>query len=284
MNKIAVVTDSDANISLQEAKELGIYIFSKPLSCGEKIIIDGVDCTYDEFLEELRKGNNYKSSQMAPLVMTEMFDNLLKTYDNIIYIPISSNMSKAYETGVLMEQDYNGKLKTIDARSVASFEGYEVHLAKQLIDEGRSFKEITDILEKRGGSARAWVIPETLTYLKRGGRISPAAAALGGLLGIKPILLLKNGAIDKCGTARTLKKAYQYAIEELLKDNPQPETHQLYLLHTNEPEMVKEVMELIKSYEPLKAFDVRVETVPCVVLCHTGPKTIAIGYSKKFVE
>ena len=281
MKKIAIVTDSDSNISLDEAKKLGVIVLSKPLSCGNDVIMDGVTLTYDEFIKELRDGKVYKSAQIAPQIVTDLFEEILKTNDYIIYIPISSKMSKTYETSLLIEREFNGRVKTIDAKSVAEFQGYEVRLAKQLVDEGKDFEEICDILEKRGGNAVAYVVPETLTYLKRGGRITPAAAMLGNLIGLKPILMLKDGMIDKFDAVRTVKKALSVAINEVANSEITPETHDLFVLHTNEIERANDVINMIKANEKLKDFDVNLALIPGVVLCHTGPGALTIGYSLK---
>lgn len=282
MERIAIITDSDSNISLEEGKKLDIIVLSKPLSCGNEVIIDGVTFTYDEFLNELRAGKVYKSAQIAPQIVTDLFEETLKTYDYIIYIPISSNMSKTYETSLLIEREFNGRVKTIDARSVAEFQGYEVRLARKLANEGKSFKEICDILEARGGQAVAYVIPETLTYLKRGGRITPAAAALGNLIGLKPILLLKDGMIDKFKAVRTVKKALAEAVEQVALSGITPETHDLFILHSNELDRANDLIDMVKSHEELKDFDVNLALIPGVVLCHAGPGTLAIGYTQKY--
>lgn len=281
MEKIAIITDSDSNISLEEAKKLGVIVLSKPLSCGDEVIMDGVTLTYDEFVKELKDGKVYKSAQIAPQIVTDLFEETLKTHDYIIYIPISSKMSKTYETSLLIEREFNGRVKTIDARSVAEFQGYEVRLAKRLIDEGKSFKEICDILEGRGGSAIAYVVPETLTYLKRGGRITPAAAMLGNLIGLKPILILKDGMIDKFDAVRTVKKALLVVINELANSDISPETHDLFVLHTNELDRANELVEMIKANEKLAGFNVNLALIPGVVLCHTGPGALAVGYAIK---
>ena len=281
MKKIAVITDSDSNISLDEAKKLGVIVLSKPLSCGDEVIMDGVTLTYDEFLKELKDGKVYKSAQIAPQIVTDLFEETLKTYDHIIYIPISSKMSKTYETSLLIEREFEGKVKTIDAKSVAEFQGYEVKLAKRLVDEGKSFEEICDILEARGGKAVAYVVPETLTYLKRGGRITPAAAMLGNLIGLKPVLMLNDGMIDKFDAVRTVKKALLVAINEVANSGITPETHDLFVLHTNEIDRANEVVDMIKANEKLKDFNVNLALIPGVVLCHTGPGALVIGYSPK---
>lgn len=282
MEKIAIITDSDSNISLDEGKKLDIIVLSKPLSCGDEVIMDGVTFTYDEFLKELKSGKVYKSAQIAPQIVTDLFEETLKTYDYIIYIPISSKISKTYETSLLIEKEFNGRVKTIDARSVAEFQGYEVRLARRLVNEGKSFKEICDILENRGGNAIAYVVPETLTYLKRGGRITPAAAALGNLIGLKPILMLKDGLIDKFKAVRTVKKALLEVIEEIAKTGITPENYDLFVLHTNEIERANELVSMIKDNNILKDFTVSLALIPGVVLCHTGPGALAIGYTPKF--
>lgn len=283
MAKIAIVSEADSGLTVEEGKKYGATIFCKPLTCGEKTITDTITLTYEEFLEEMKQGAVYKSSQMPPQVIYDTFDELLKTHDYIIYFPISSKMSTAYENGVIIANEYNGKVHVVDHRSVAAFQGYEVKLCHRLINEGKSFEEICNILDSRGGQAFAYVIPESLKYLARGGRISPAVAKIGGLIGMTPLLVMKDGLIDKDSVCRTLNKAYKVAVEALAKSGITKDTHELFILHTNEPDRAEKIKDMLLSMEELKDFEPHIEKLPSMVICHAGPGTIAFGYTPKYL-
>ncbi|MDR0831860.1 MAG: DegV family protein [Bacillales bacterium] len=276
MAKIKIVSDTDAGINQKLADELGIFIFHKPLACGTKEVIDTVTLTYDEFLNEIKAGNLYKSSQMATTYIEETFTEILKDYDYIIYIPISSKMSTAYENGVNIANQFNGRVRCLDIREVAQLEGYEVLLAQRLIDEGHEFNEICETLLKRAGKSQAFIIPSSLKWLKAGGRITPGAATMANLLGIKPILQLLDGAICKYGVGKSLKQCYKKAIQATIDIGIKPETHELLLLHTNEPKLRDEFLQIIKEFPELDGFKIKDDLVPGVVLVHLGPGAIAL--------
>ena len=280
MAKIAIMTDSNSSITQAEAKKLGITVLPMPLSHDERQELDGTTISLEDLTALIKSGQHWKTSQIPPLALEEAWDEALKTNDYIIYVPISQHLSTSYATCMSVQQldRFKDKVFVSDSRSVAFFQGYEVIQAKKLADAGRSFDEIKSYLEGRYSQSLAYVVPENVDALKRGGRISAAAALMAGLLNITPIIIFKDGKLDKLGTARTGRKAYQTAVDHLMKDY-KPEQHVLVVHHTQ----LSETFELIKSmitkvYPDAEVID---RHIPGVILCHTGFNTVAIGIAPR---
>jgi DegV family protein with EDD domain len=283
MEKIKIVTDTDSGLTNETCEENNIYLFRKPLICGVTEIIDTVTLTYEEFLNELKSGKLYHTSQMPTEIIFDVFTEILKEYDKIIYIPISSKMSTAWENGVKVCSRFGDRVKCIDVLGVAQMEGYEVLIAAELLKKGYPFEKICEILESRAGNQFAYVIPESIKWLKLGGRITPGAAAMAGLLHVLPILQVREGAVEKFDTARSLKQCYIKSIQALINRGVTPATHDLMILHSSLPEAAEEVINIAKTYPQLQGFEFIKGTIPGIVLCHTGPGTIAICAVKKFI-
>lgn len=274
--KIAVMTDSNSSITASEAKKLGITVLPMPLSHEDRSELDGKTITLEQLTTEIRAGKHWKTSQIPPLVLEEAWDEALKTNDYVVYVPISQFLSTSYATCMSVAQEplFQGKVFVADSRAVAFFQGYEVIKAKELVDAGKSFKEVCAALVERYSTSIAYVVPENVDALKRGGRISAAAALMAGLLNITPIIKFIDGKLDKHGTARTGRKAYQLAVDALMEDF-NPELHKLVIHHTQLPETFELVKQLVLAKHP--NIEVIERLIPGVILCHTGFNTVALG-------
>ena len=188
MSKVAIVSDSNSGITQLQAEELGITILPMPFFVGDKTLYEDIDLSQKEFYQMLSENANISTSM--PLVgnVTDTWDALLKEYDEIVHIPMSSGLSGSCETALMLAQDYEGKVQVVNNQRISVTQRQSVLDAMALAEQGRSAVEIKEILERDKFESSIYIMVDTLYYLKKGGRITPAAAALGTLLKLKPVL------------------------------------------------------------------------------------------------
>ena len=220
MSKIGVVTDSHSSISQEMAKELGIKVLPMPFYFGEECYYESVSITKEEFFARLSAGENVSTSQPSPAAVMEIWDEALKEFDQIIYIPISSGLSGSCQTATMLAQDepYEGKVFVVDNGREATPQQRSILDALELIEEGYSASEIKEMLEEARANMVIYVGVQTLENLKRGGRISPATAAIGTVLNIKPVLKFDVGTLDSFAKCRGFQKAKKTMIEAIRND------------------------------------------------------------------
>ena len=182
MSKVIIMTDSNSGITQTQAKEMGVVVLPMPFYINEEMFYEDIDLSQEQFYEKLQAGGDIKTSM--PLVgdVTDKWDELLKEYDEVVYIPMSSGLSSSCETAYMLSQDYDGKVEVVNNQRISVTMRQSVIDAKNLAEAGKSAKEIKDILEAAKFDSSIYIMVDTLTYLKKGGRITPAAAALGTLL------------------------------------------------------------------------------------------------------
>ena len=207
MSKVVIVTDSNSGISQKQARELGIEVLPMPFYLDGQIHYEELDFSQEQFYEMMAKGADIKTSM--PLVgdVTDLWDKLLKDYDEIVHIPMSSGLSGSCETAVMLANDYEGKVQVVNNQRISVTLRQSVLDAKMLAERGMSAAEIKDVLEKNKFESSIYIMVDTLEYLKKGGRITPAAAALGTLLKLKPVLQIQGEKLDAFAKARTVKQA-----------------------------------------------------------------------------
>ena len=189
MAKIAIATDSNSGITHKEAGEMGIFVLPMPFMIDQHTYYEEKDLTKDDFYEKMAAGAAITTSQPTPEEVTGLWDRLLETYDEVVYIPMSSGLSGSCQTARLLAQDYEGKVDVVDNQRISVTQRRSVMDAMLLAEEkGMRAAEIKDFLEEDKFNSSIYVLLDTLTYLKRGGRITPAAAALGNILRLKPVL------------------------------------------------------------------------------------------------
>lgn len=278
MKKIAIVTDSSAGISKQQAALDGIHVARMPISVDGKEFIDEENITRLELLQYMRKGSVVSTAQPVLGYTIELFEALLKEYDEIVYLPISRKLSGTYATGRLLEEQFDHKLVVVDTLSVA-YPLYHLALeAKKLAYDGLSAQMIKEVIEK-DYSFFAILVPEDIVYLKRGGRITPAAAALANLLKINPILKVTDGEIDKLDKVRTFKKAIHKGLDHL-KDVENKENYDWFVLDgESDPELLADTIKRLREIVPNQ--NILTDYLCPIVVTHTGPGSIAFGYTKK---
>lgn len=218
MGKIAIVTDSNSGIVQAEAKELGIYVIPMPFMIDGKDYLEEINLTQEEFYQKLTEGADISTSMPSPGSVTDLWDELLKEYDEIVYIPMSSGLSSSCQTAIMLADDYDGKVVVVNNQRISVTMRQSVLDAMELAEAGKSAAEIQTILEEQKMESSIYIMLNTLTYLKRGGRITPAAAALGTLLKIKPVLQIQGDKLDAFAKARTVKQGKNIMIEAMKKD------------------------------------------------------------------
>ncbi len=217
--KTAVMTDSNSGISKSEAEELGIFSLPMPVIIDGTTCYEGIDLTQEMFYQSLTGGKEVSTSQPSPGEVMEMWDEILaKGYDEIVHIPMSSGLSNSYESAAGLAKDYSGKVQVVDNHRISVTLRESVLEAKELADRGLLAKNIKKELEERAYEACIYITVDTLEFLKKGGRITPAGAAIGAMLNIKPVLTIQGEKLDAFAKVRGMKKGKHKMLEALRQD------------------------------------------------------------------
>lgn len=289
--KVAVMTDSNSGITQSEAKDLGIFVLPMPFTIDQKEYKEDINLSQNEFYGKLMNGAEVFTSQPAVGEVTELFDNILKEYDQIVHIPMSSGLSGSCQTALMLadEEEYKGKIYAVDSQRISVTQKWDVFDAIELAKQGKSAKEIHDILMENKLNSTIYITVNTLEYLKKGGRITPAVALLGGMLKIKPILTIQGEKLDSFQKTRTMAKANKIMIDAVKKDinkridptNEDMSNAHIMIAYTYDK---KQALELKKQVE--EAFpnhEVICDPLSLSVACHIGPNALAIAACKKII-
>lgn len=281
MKKIAVVTDSNSGITQQAAKELGVFVLPMPFYINEELFLEDITLTQEEFYKKLKEDADISTSQPTPLDVTELWDKVLEEYDELVYIPMSSGLSNSCETAVALARDYEGKVFVVDNQRISVTQRQSVLDALKLIGEGKEGAEVKEILEKTKLSASIYITLETLKYLKKGGRITPAAAAIGTILNLKPVLQIQGEKLDAYAKSRGKMKAKKIMLEAIHKDleNRFPEEWKegrmaIQAAYTGNPEEAAEWKKEIEAEFP--GMEIHMDPLSLSVSCHIGYGALAI--------
>ena len=220
MSGIAVMTDSNCGIMPEEGRKLGIHVIPMPVIIDGRTYFEGVDITAEDFYKKQAAGAEITTSQPSPGDVTAMWDKLLKDYDQVIFIPMSSGLSNTCQTAVMLSDDdaYRGKVYVVDNHRISVPQLQSVYAAGALAEEGKTAAEIKEILEKEALDASIYIAVDTLEYLKKGGRITPAAAAIGTVLRLKPVLTIQGGKLDSHAKTRGMKSAFRTMLQAVKDD------------------------------------------------------------------
>lgn len=285
MSRVIVVTDSNSGITQSEAKELGVVVMPMPFYINGQMFYEDIDLTQEQFYQKLKEGGEIKTSM--PLVgdVTDKWDELLKEYDEIVYIPMSSGLSSSCETAYMLSQDYDGKVQVVNNQRISVTMRQSVLDAKMLAEQGKGAEEIKEILEKEKFESSIYIMVDTLEYLKKGGRITPAAAALGTLLRLKPVLQIQGEKLDAFAKARTVKQAKRIMLDAIHKDietrmGGEANMDNLHIASAYTPgEGVEQWLEEIRREFPDK--EIIVDPLSLSISCHIGPGALAVTVTKK---
>lgn len=281
MAKIAIVTDSNSGITQKQADELGIHVLPMPFMINEVTYFEDIDLTQEEFYQRLAAGDDVVTSQPSPDAVMKLWNSLLEEYDEIVHIPMSSGLSGSCQSAIMLSQDYRGKVQVVNNQRISVTQRQSALDAKKLAENGKSAAEIKEFLEADKYNSSIYIMLDTLFYLKKGGRITPAAAALGTLLKLKPVLQIQGEKLDAFAKARTTTQGKSIMTTAIRNDmlnrfgGADKERIWLQIAHTNNEEAA-----LIFQDELLQVFsgfDVHMDPLSLSVACHIGPGALAVA-------
>ncbi|MDO4323952.1 MAG: DegV family protein [Lachnospiraceae bacterium] len=287
MGKVAIVTDSNSGITRAAGEELGIFVLPMPFYINEELYYEDITLTQEGFYEFLKGNANISTSMPSLTDVTELWDRLLKDYEAIVYIPMSSGLSSSCNAAQVMAQDYEGKVFVVDNRRISVTQKQSAIDAKALADAGWGGAEIKKYLEDTAADSSIYITLSTLYYLKKGGRITPAAAALGTLLRLKPVLQIQGAKLDAYAKSRTMKAARATMLEAIRKDfqerfdaNEDASNMNIMLAYSG-----TDLTESLSWQEEVQAVfpnhTIMNDPLSLSVSCHIGDGSIAIACAKK---
>lgn len=286
--RIAAATDSNSGITQEQAKQLGVHVLPMPFMIDGQMYYEGVDLTHEEFFRRMEEGADITTSQPSPGEVTDFWDKLLEEYDAVVYIPMSSGLSGSCQTAMLLAEDYEGKVYVVNNQRISVTQMQSVLDARDLIKKGYAAAQIRDILEETKFDSSIYVTVTTLKYLKKGGRITPAAAMLGTLLQIKPVLTIQGEKLDAFSKARTLKQGKTIMMTALKKDletrfhDPEARHTWLEIAYTCSDEMAQEFKETVAEIYP--DANICIAPLSLSIACHIGPGCLAVACSGHLKE
>ena len=286
--RIAAATDSNSGITQDQAKQLGVHVLPMPFIIDGQMYYEGVDLTHEEFFRRMEEGADITTSQPSPGEVTDFWDKLLEEYDAVVYIPMSSGLSGSCQTAMLLAEDYEGKVYVVNNQRISVTQMQSVLDARDLIKKGYAAAQIRNILEETKFDSSIYVTVTTLKYLKKGGRITPAAAMLGTLLQIKPVLTIQGEKLDAFSKARTLKQGKTIMMTALKKDletrfhDPEARHTWLEIAYTCSDEMAQEFKETVAEIYP--DANICIAPLSLSIACHIGSGCLAVACSGHLKE
>ena len=284
MSKVAIVTDSNSGITQKRGEELGIYVLPMPFFIDGELYLEDITLSQEQFYEKLGADSEISTSQPSPGDVMDLWDKLLEDYDEIVCIPMSSGLSSTCETALSLAQDYDEKVQVVNNQRISVTQEQSVYDAIKLRDEGKSAAEIRQVLEKEKMQASIYITVDTLKYLKKGGRITPAAAAIGTVLNLKPVLQIQGEKLDAFAKVRgwkAAKKTMLNAIEKDLTDRFADGKDQMVLgmAYTCSKEEADEWKNEIQTRFP--DYELVEGPLSLSIACHIGPGAMAITCMKR---
>lgn len=280
MGKIAIMTDSNSGILQAEAQEMGIYVLPMPFFIDGEQFLEDITLTQEEFYKRLEEDCDISTSQPAPGEVTELWDKLLEEYDEIVYIPMSSGLSSSCATAMMLSEDYDGRVQVINNQRISVTQRHSVMDAMKLADAGKTAKEIHDILMRDKLESSIYITVDTLKYLKKGGRVTPAAAAIGTVLNLKPVLQIQGEKLDAFAKVRGWKQAKKTMIDAMRKDLTERfagKKMRLAMAYTCSKEEAKEwKQELMENFPGYEIID---NPLSLSIACHIGAGSMAVACS-----
>lgn len=287
MSKTAIITDSNSGITQAQAKEMGIRVVPMPFFVNGDTYYEDISMTQEQFYEYLAGGADVTTSQPTPDSLMELWRETLKEYEEIVYIPMSSGLSSSCGTATMLsyEEEFEGKVFVVDNQRISVTQRQSVLDAMELAEEGYGGARIREILLREKFESSIYIMVDTLSYLKKGGRITPAAAAIGTVLRIKPVLQIQGEKLDAFAKVKTLKQAKTTMIKAVHRDfeerfhDPEGENFHMEIAYTaddTEAQIFKKEVE-----EEFPGHVVWVDPLSLSVSCHIGPGALALAISKR---
>ncbi|MBR2391793.1 MAG: DegV family protein [Clostridia bacterium] len=288
--KVAIVTDSNSGITQKEAKQLGITVIPMPFLIDGEEFFEDINLTQEEFYQKLTQDADVSTSQPNIFMVVEKWTKLLETYDEIVHIPMSSSLSATTETAINYAKDFGGKVQVVDNKRISVTQKQSVFDAIKMASEGKSAKDIKKHLEETSSRSSIYIMVTTLKYLKKGGRVTPAAAAFGSLLKIKPVLTIQGGKLDKYCQVISLAQGKKKMLDQLANDiktrfakEAESGHLQISLAHTNCADKIESFKQEAEAiFKPMGIEISFVDALSLSVACHIGDGSIAITCSYKY--
>ena len=283
--RIAIVTDSNSGITQTKAKELGIYVLPMPFMINNEIFYEDITLTQKDFYVRLAEGADVVTSQPSPDSVMKLWNSLLKEYDEIVHIPMSSGLSGSCQSAVMLAQDYEGRVQVVNNQRISVTQRQSALDALELVERGMDAKQIKDFLEEDKFNSSIYIMLDTLYYLKKGGRITPAAAALGTILKLKPVLQIQGEKLDAFAKARTVSQGKSIMINAIRADmekrfgGADKDNIWLQIAYTYDLEAANQLEKEVQEHFP--GFDINVDPLSLSVACHIGPGALAVACCKK---
>jgi DegV family protein with EDD domain len=284
MSKTAIVTDSNSGITQSRGKELGIYVLPMPFFIDGELFLEDISLTQEQFYERLGADSDISTSQPSPGDVMELWEKLLKEYDEIVHIPMSSGLSNSCDTAVSIAEEYGGRVQVVNNQRISVTQEQSVYDAMTLKDRGMSAREIREVLEREKFQSSIYITVDTLKYLKKGGRVTPAAAAVGTVLNLKPVLQIQGEKLDAFAKVRGWKAAKRTMLNAIEKDLTGRFADVKYdmvlgMAYTCSSEEAQEWKQEITERFP--GYEIVEGPLSLSVACHIGPGAMAVTCMKK---
>ena len=281
MGKIAIITDSNSGITQDEGRKLGISVLPMPFYINDVMYLEGITLSQEAFYERLKNDESISTSQPSPAEVCGLWDNLLEEYDEIVHIPMSSGLSASCDTATMLARDYDGRVQVVNNQRISVTQRQSVLDAIALRDAGKNAAEIKEKME-----SSIYITLETLKYLKKGGRITPAAAAIGTVLNLKPVLQIQGEKLDAYAKVRGKKQAKRVMMKAMQEDwdtrfKKYVESGEmcLQIAYAGNKEEAEEFKKEVQAAFP--GMDIHMDPLSLSVACHIGHGALAVACSKK---
>ena len=287
MAKIAIITDSNSGITQKQGEEQGIYVLPMPFMINDETYFEDINLDAEKFYQEQTAGSDILTSQPSPESVTSLWDKLLgEGYDEIVHIPMSSGLSGSCQSAMMLAQDYDGKVQVVNNQRISVTQRQSAFDAKALAASGYHAEEIREKLEADKFNSSIYIMLDTLYYLKKGGRITPAAAALGTILRLKPVLQIQGEKLDAYAKARTTEQGKSIMVKAIKSDMESRfgsitdgTGYHIAMAHTQNLAAAEAWREEVSKEFP--AADIYIDRLPLSIACHIGPGALAITVTKK---
>jgi len=283
--KIAIVTDSNSGITQAQAKELGLHVLPMPFMINNETYFEDITLTQNEFYERLASGAEVVTSQPSPDSVMKLWDELLEDHDEIVHIPMSSGLSGSCQSALMLAADYDGRVQVVNNQRISVTQRQSALDALQLAQRGMDAAGIKQFLEADKYNSSIYIMLDTLYYLKKGGRITPAAAALGTILRLKPVLQIQGEKLDAFAKARTVSQGKSIMINAIRNDMEKrfggalKDNIWLQIAYTYDLDAAMQLRDEVAAQFP--DFDIHVDPLSLSVACHIGPGSLAVACCKK---
>lgn len=283
--KIAVVTDSNSGVTQSQAKELGLYVLPMPFMINEEPFYEDITLSQEQFYQRLSENANVITSQPSPEEVMKLWDELLTSYDEIVHIPMSSGLSGSCQSARMLAEEYEGRVQVVNNQRISVTQRQSALDALALIESGMDAAAVKDTLEADKFNSSIYIMLNTLYYLKKGGRITPAAAALGTILRLKPVLQIQGEKLDAFAKARTVSQGKTMMINAIRADMEKrfggatADNIWLQIAYTYDREAAEQFKTQV--LEAFPGFDVHMDPLSLSIACHIGPGSLALACCKR---